>query len=110
MEVVKAYRTETVIQGLLKSVVVTIEVDSDSFYREHTGTANVETVWIRVTAQFSDLMHFEGSFERGQVHIQERGDILRTVADYAMVENAIEDLKAQTLQGIPSIQSFLGES
>lgn len=119
MQLIHAYRTQALINGLTRSVVVSIETDGDDFdrtYMDESLVAEVEAkieqgsmdvVWIKVTARFTDLAHFEGIDTLGQVFVSKRDDVLSTVTDHDMAQNAIDELVAHTLQGVESIQAFL---
>lgn len=124
MRHIKSIKTTALIEGLVKNVVVTIEIDQedvdfsywDADLAKETAKdlerGAVSCVWVNVRASFSDLAHFEGSDSLGQVFL--RGsydsaikDLKQTVKDHGMVKNAIDDLVASVLQGKSQIDSFL---
>lgn len=120
MQLVKAYKTEAKIKGLTKTVLISIEVDYetdvDLSYMEPAERAKTERrlergqldcFWVKVTARFSDLSHFEGLDTLGQVFVSKPDDLDSCVSDHDMAQNAIADLVAQTLQGVESINQFL---
>lgn len=120
MQVFKAFKTTALINGLTKDVVISIETehesDVDLSYMDADEKAKTERrlergqldcVWVKVTARFSELSHFEGVDSLGQVFVSSPKDLEDTVSEYDMAQNAIDDLVAQTLQGVESIQTFL---
>jgi len=122
MQLIKAFKTETVINGMVKTVLVSFETDHDDFdgsYMESDDVASIErkielgqmdVVWFKVTARFADLEHFEGVDSLGQVFVTKVSDLDETASDYDMVKNAIEDLKTNVLQGVSQIETFLGKA
>lgn len=119
MQLIHAYKTEALINGMVKAVTVSIETDHDDFdsrdmeadlVRETEAKmerGQLDCVWVKVTARFSELDHFEGIDTLGQVFVSKRDDVMDTVKEYDMAQNAIQDLVAQTLQGVEMIQTFL---
>lgn len=73
MQLIKAFHTKASINGLSKRVIVSIEVDPDldidlsdfdADDRERYALAiqrgELTCLWVKVTARFSDLAHYEG--------------------------------------------------
>ncbi|NJO48181.1 MAG: hypothetical protein HC840_00535 [Leptolyngbyaceae cyanobacterium RM2_2_4] len=119
MQLFKAFKTTALINGLTKDVVISIETDHDEADLSHMESderakterrlerGQLDCVWVKVTARFSELSHFEGTDSLGQVFVSSPKDLEDTVSEYDMSQNAIADLVAQTLQGVESIQTFL---
>lgn len=118
MELIKAYKTQTQIEGLTKDVLIAIEVepehDIDLSYMDAKTVRKMERgaldcVWVKVTARFAELAHFEGVDSLGQVFCVSHDDLLGTVKDHDMAQYAIDDLIKQVLQSRVLIDQFLGK-
>lgn len=124
MQHIKTIKTTASIEGLVKNVVVTIEIDHDdcdfSYWDESLknetikdlDAGRVSCVWVNVRASFSELSHFEGSDSLGNVFLRgsydlAQKDLKQTVKDHAMVKNAISDLITNVLNGKSQIDTFL---
>lgn len=128
MQLIKAFHTETVIQGMTKRVVISIETQDETEFdfsywdqdlakktMRDLNAGRVGLVWVKVTARFSDLAHFEGVDSLGQVFVRAskdlaEKDVLQTVNDHAMTQNAIDELVKETLSGVSQIEAFLGKA
>lgn len=120
MQLIKAIKTTTEIEGQTKDVLISIEVDHDQFdpidlssdyiagIHAQLERGQTKCVWLKVTARFTELDHFEGLDTMGQVLSKTEADVLRVVQDYGMINNALVDLLAQVLQGKSQINTFLG--
>ena len=121
MQLIKAFKTETVIEGMAKAVLISVEIDHDSFDgsgMESDEIAKIEAkierggldcVWVKVTARFSGLENYEGWDSMGQVFASVPGEVGQIVSEYDMVENAIDDLKTNVLNGQNDLSAFLGK-
>lgn len=117
MQLIKAYKTGTVINGLKKYVLISIEVDYDQFDMDYAEGAQdimsqieagrMDCFWVKVTARFSDLAHFEGCDTLGQVLVKNPKDLMDCIKAHDMVKIAKDDLVAQVLQGKTNIDQFL---
>lgn len=124
MQHIKSIKTTALIEGLVKNVVVTIEIDNDdvdfSYWDESLAKETaldlergaVSCVWVNVRASFSDLAHFEGQDSLGQVilrgsHDAAMRDLKQTVKIHGMVKTAIDDLITNVLNGKSQIDTFL---
>ena len=123
MQLIKAFKGQAKIEGLIKKTLVSIEVESDdvdfSYWDEEAKNDTIksldkgltECLWVKVTVRFADLAHFEGSDSLGQVFVRSNvgysKDIMQTVSIHDMVQNATDDLVAQVLQGKSQIDTFL---
>lgn len=134
MQHIKSIKTTALIEGLVKNVVVTIEIDHEDFSPYHNdkngkrvsyweqsdidqtnadlARGAVRCVWVNVRASFSDLAHFEGSDSLGQVFVRGSSDsaikdVLIDVKAHDMVQCAIDDLIRHVLQGKSRIDTFL---
>lgn len=123
MQLIKAYPIDVSIEGLVKRATVSIEVEHDECldlsYMDASLRAKTElqlergqldVVWVKVTVRFSELDYFEGVDSLGQVFVSKPDDVTECVNDHGMVENAKAELVAQVLQGVQSINSFLGKA
>lgn len=126
MELVKVLKKNAKIEGLSKAVLVSIEIESDdadfSYWDADLAKqtkidleANrVSCVWVRVTARFTDLAHYEGQDSLGQVfvrstHAMAVKDVLQTVSIHDMVKTSIDDLIKNVLNGQNELNQFLGK-
>lgn len=124
MQHIKTIKTEAVIEGLTKAVLVTIETDHDdvdfSYWDKDLAKETerdlargaVSCVWVNVRASFVELNHIEGADSLGQVflrgsHDSAIKDLKQTVKTHDMVKNAIEALISNTLNQRSQIDTFL---
>ena len=64
----------------------------------------------KVMARFSDLSHYEGLDTLGQVIVKSkdaRKELLTSVADHGMRQNAIDELVREVLNGANALDQFL---
>jgi hypothetical protein len=120
MQLLNAYKTEALINGMVKTVVISIEVenetDVDLSYMEPADIEAtqdrlergvLDCLWVKVTARFSDLEHFEGLDTLGQVFSTSKADTMTTVEFHDMAKNAIDELVANVLKGHEALDLFL---
>lgn len=123
MHVIKAYKTRVQINDLVKEVLVTIEAEleaqvdydglDDTLINEVSRDLENNTIkcfYLQVRADFTGLDGFTGLDSIGQVFTRgssENTDLVQSAEIYSMAENAINDLVAQVLQGVETINNFL---
>lgn len=120
MQIYKAFKKDTIVNGMLKTVVVTIDFETEDFdgrdmerddvleIERKIERLQLDCIWLRVRASFSDLDHIEGQDSLGQVLVSKRSDMDETVSEYDMVTAAIDDLKTNTFDAIAKTNAFLG--
>lgn len=126
MQLLSAKPIDLTIEGLVKRAVVSIRYDLDhdidfSYWDAETAKATqndlergrVLCLYIQVEVKFSDLDGFEGVDSLGQVFVRPSShdkDILQTVKDHGMIDNASQDLIDRVLKGVEQINQFLGKA
>lgn len=122
MQLVQVIKKQVKVNGMDKTCVVSIEVETDDFQQDdymerdlmletmrrlHRGELGCH--WVKVTARFSELEHFEGVDSLGQVLSSSKAELLAVVKDHDMVGTAIAALKENVFAGKSQIDAFLGK-
>lgn len=125
MQLIKVLKKRATIEGLDKGVLVSIEIENEdvdfSFWDADLMKLTQKDIdkglqyclWVKVTARFSGLDHFEGHDSLGQVFVRSGAvekDVLQTVEIHDMVKTSINDLIKNVLNGQNELNQFLGKA